>query len=194
MSNIPAKLRAAVEKELEPGESIQWLERLIARFFTRSTLGIFLAGLFSIGFSFFWLRGWLEMTALKGARITEPMSNWVRNGGGFVGILMIIIALVPLSVPILHWLEVRRTIYAITDRRAIVLVSGSPRIVRSFCPRELAAIERRENADGSGDLIVFTHREKDGDGDTYTREFGFKYLRNPREFERILRLIDRYGG
>lgn len=188
------RLREEIEKELEPGETIEWIEQPIARFFTRSTVGIALAGLLSLGFIAFWLYGWLEMTTLRGARITDPMSNWIRNGGGFVGIFGLLMAIVPLSVPLLHWLEMRGTLYALTNRRAILLKPGSPRVVQSFFPRELAMIERRDNADGSGDLIVFTHRSKDFDNDTITQEFGFKYLRNPREFARMLQQIDRYGS
>jgi hypothetical protein len=192
-ARIPARLRERIEKELETGESIQWLEQPIARFFTRTTAGIFLAGLLSLGFTVFWLSGWLEMTGLQGARTGDPIGNFVRNGGVLVGIVMGIFALVPLAVPLLHWQEVRGTLYAITNRRAIVLKSGSPRVVQSFFPREPVVIERRENADGSGDLIVFIHREKDFDGDTFTKELGFKYLREPREFERRLLGIDRGG-
>ncbi|MEG3438851.1 hypothetical protein V0288_17115 [Pannus brasiliensis CCIBt3594] len=189
-----SNLRENLEKELEPGESIEWIEQPIARFFIRSTVITALAGVFALGFISFWLYGWLEMTTLRGARTTDPMSNWVRNSGEFVGIFGILIAIVPLSVPILHWLEMRGTIYAITNRRAILLKPGFPRVVQSFFPRESVMIERRDNVDGSGDLIVFTHRSKDFDNDTITREFGFKYLRNPREFEKMLRQIDRYGS
>lgn len=47
----------------------------------------------------------------------------------------------------------RQTVYAVTDRRLLIIRDGRSRRVRSFQPADIASLERRERPDGSGDVI-----------------------------------------
>ena len=72
------------------------------------------------------------------------------------GIVMLCIALSPL---VALWRAVRRvqrTVYAITDRRLLVLPGGSGRALRSFAPEDLDDPQVRERGHGRGDVIFAT--------------------------------------
>lgn len=47
----------------------------------------------------------------------------------------------------------RHTVYGISDRRLLIIQNWPRRRVTSYGPEEIDVIERRENRDGSGDLI-----------------------------------------
>lgn len=99
-------------------------------------------------------------------------------------------AIIPLVliflIPFYNWLELRQTVYLITDKRALILVSGGSTTVTSFIPSELRIISRQEHKDGSGDVIIYIHKSKDYDGDMHTQEMGFKQVRHPKALEKIL--------
>ncbi|MEM7043357.1 MAG: hypothetical protein AAF543_11155, partial [Pseudomonadota bacterium] len=52
----------------------------------------------------------------------------------------------------------RHTVYAISDRRLLIIRNWLRRKVTSYGPDEIDVVERRESKDGSGDL-VFRHEE-----------------------------------
>jgi hypothetical protein len=72
------------------------------------------------------------------------------------GIVMLCIALSPLAAVWRAVRRVQRTVYAITDRRLLVLPGGSSREARSFPPEDLDDPEVRERGDGRGDVIFAT--------------------------------------
>jgi hypothetical protein len=72
------------------------------------------------------------------------------------GILMLCIALSPLVALWRAVRRVRRTVYAITDRRLLVLPGGSRRALRAFPPEDLDDPEVRDRDDGRGDVIFAT--------------------------------------
>jgi hypothetical protein len=87
-----------------------------------------------------------------------------------------------------------RTVYALTDRRAIVWRARAVRReieVRSFQSAELGEITRVERADGTGDLVfrelVSTTYDSDGDRRTTRTRLGFIGVDRVRELEDLLR-------
>lgn len=180
---LPSKLRRAVDKELEATEIIRWIEQPISRFFTRPVVGTCLILLVPIAvFSF------AGLTTYNQAR---DMGRTLFEFTQGIGIVVFFIgAIIPLIliffIPISNWLQLRQTVYVITDKRALILVSRWSTTVTYFIPSELRVISRQEHKDGSGDVIVYIHKSKDYDGDVHTQEMGFKQVRNPKALQKIL--------
>jgi magnesium-transporting ATPase (P-type) len=184
--NLANKLRRNIEKELASFEVVQWIEQPIPRFLTRSTLGVCLTLLVTLSFFSF-----------AGFSLYEQARNAGRSLYEFPGIIGIFVFLIGtivtliliFLVPFSNWLEATQTVYVITNQRAFILIAGWSTTVTSFMPSELKVISRRENRDGSGDVIVYIHRSKDYDGDVHTQEIGFKQVHNSKVFENRLRQI-----
>lgn len=54
---IPRPLQETVDRELEPGERIQWIDMPTARFFTPVATGVFLFAIPWTAFAIFWICG-----------------------------------------------------------------------------------------------------------------------------------------
>jgi hypothetical protein len=184
---LPRKLRRNLEKEIESSEVVYWIEQPVPHVFTRSTVGICLVLLFSSIFFAFVVFGSYEQARNVGISICEfPQA---------AGLLILLVALtIQLTliflIPFLSWLEAFQSVYVITSKRAFILTVGLSTTVTSFISSELRVILRRENKDGSGDVIVYIHQSKDYDGDIQTKEIGFKQVHNSKAFENILRQIN----
>jgi hypothetical protein len=92
------------------------------------------------------------------------------------------------------WLRsrARRTIYALTNQRAIIWEPTWFRssTVRKYTPAGLGRISRHERSDGSGDLVFeeFTTYTNDSDGSNWHRtRRGFMGIDAVREIEELLR-------
>ena len=185
-SKLPKTLRKVLEKEIEASEVIQWIEQPIARIFTRSTVGICLILLISLGLFAFVGFGSYKQAREIGISIYEfPQAAGILIPlvGCAVQLLLVFL------IPFLNWLEAVQSVYIITNKRAFILKTGFSTTVTSFISSELRVILRREHKDGSGDVIVYIHQSKDYDGDTVTNEIGFKQVRNPKMFENMLRQV-----
>ncbi|WP_206755033.1 hypothetical protein [Leptolyngbya sp. FACHB-711] len=176
-----------MEKELSPNEQIQWIEQPIARFFTRSVLGVCLVLFVSLLFFSFTSFSTYQQARGMGRSLLE----FVGVPGALVFLMGTVIPLFLIFfIPFLNWLTARQSVYVITYERAFILTAGRSTTVTSFMPSELRVVSRREDRDGSGDIILYVHRSKDYDGDIQTQEIGFKQVRNAKAFERMLRQID----
>ena len=121
---IPNKLRKKVHKELEVGESIRWVEQPIPRFFTASSIGSILFGIPWTSFALFWMWGALGFELPDIREGIQPKDIFALFGLPFV-----LIGFGMLSSPIWVWLEARKTVYLITNRRAISIQGGIYTIV-----------------------------------------------------------------
>jgi hypothetical protein len=152
---LPTKLRRIVEQELESTELIRWIEQPIPRFFTRSTVGASLVLVIPIiVFSF---AGWIWYNQAK------DMGESLLDFTYVIGMIVFFLgATIPLLlvflIPFCNWVELRQTVYLITDKRALILVSRWSTTVTHFIPSELRVILHQEHKDGSGDVIVYIHK------------------------------------
>ena len=184
---LSRKLHRSLEKEIESSEVVRWIEQPIPCIFTRSTVGSSLALLFSSSFFALVGLGWYEQARNVGLSIYEfPQAAGVLIPSVAVTIQLTLIFLILF----LNWLEAVQSVYVVTSKRAFILTVRLSTTVVSFISSELRVILRRENKDGSGDVIVYIHQSKDYDGDVRTQEIGFKQVRNSKAFEDILRQIN----
>ena len=181
---IPKELRRKIENELQPGEFIRWIEQPIPRFFTASSIGSVLFGIPWTSFAIFWMWG---ASRFKLPDIREGLQP--QNLFALFGVPFVLFGFRMLSSPIWEWQGARKTVYLVTDKRAISIHGGWSTTIRIYLPNQLKDIYRKERADGTGDVIILIRRWKDSDGDNMSEEIGFLGVRNPREVENMLRQL-----
>jgi len=177
---VPYDLRERVDRELEPGERVQWLEMPVARYFTPAAVGAFLFGIPWTAFAIFWTAG-----AAWGT--TRPGAGGLFHVFPLFGVPFILIGLVMLSAPIWAYRKALKTVYVITDRRAITFDGGWTTTIRSYGPEQLNEVYRKERKDGTGDIIIARRAWRDSDGDRRSEELGFLRIRDPKTVEAMLK-------
>jgi hypothetical protein len=86
------------------------------------------------------------------------------------GLPFILIGLFLLATPILQFLKDRKTVYAITSRRIIIIRIGRKTEYKSIYPEKIVDFNRREAGDGSGNLVVICREPNDSEGEKQTSE------------------------
>lgn len=179
---IPAFLRELVNRELERDERIEWLGMPKPTFFTQASTSGFL---FAIPWTAFVLYG---MADNLGIPVIGAIGG--RNIGFVVFLIpFLLVGLGLLSMPLWTYRKTLRTVYVITDRRAITFEGGFRMTIRSYPPERLAYIYRTQRKDGSGDVVIESRESVDSDGHKQTEELGFMYVRKAQEIERMLKQL-----
>ena len=180
-SNISRKLNDAVDRELESGETVSFIETPQPRFFTTASTGAFLFAIPWTLFALFWMFG------AAGFKVPD-----LKNGFDLFplfGVPFVLIGFAMLSSPIWAYRNAYKTVYVITDRRAISFVGGFRTTIRSFFPDDLRDLHRTERSDGSGDVIIGTTTKRDSDGDVHSTPYGFLGVENAKATEDRLRQL-----
>jgi hypothetical protein len=174
---IPRKLEEKVRRELKAGELIQWIGQPVPQYFTARTTVAFLFAIPCLLVIFLMIAGSTNLKipdlSQRQAIINLLMLLWFFGAG-----------LIMLT----------KTIYAITDQRAIIMNGGWRTTVRSFLPDRLANIDRHEMKNGLGEVIF--EREKHvvtGMGED-SKTWGFINIRNAREVEEMLKQLAAQGA
>ena len=184
---LPADLDALARDELARGETVEWAAQPDAR---RAALGGLAVWLFAIPwttFSLFW-------TAMAGSGIDDWTSLQILFP--LFGTPFILIGLAMLSTPWWAWRGARRTLYVVTDRRAILFEASGLRAigVRTFRPEALHDVRRTERPDGSGSLVFSKTTVRDSDGDRMLVTDGFTNVRDVRAAEDAVRILAESAG
>ncbi len=180
-SSMPFGIRQLIENELDAGESVQWCAQPKPLRLAICSLPL---TLFSLPF------------------LAVPIVILVSvfKGGG-MPLFMKLIACAFLSVFLLVggcmmfsplWVlrMARRTVYAVTDKRAIVFQGGMRMRIESLGPDKLQNMERFQRADGSGDLILQRRITSHECNENRTmRRIGFFAIDNVKEVEDMLETI-----
>ena len=188
---LPADQLELLERELDRGERLEWVSRPILSWWDPFSLIVFLFAIPWTAFAIFWTvmaagMVWLAPGPNNGA-------PWFALIFPLFGLPFIAIGLGLLSTP--WWVRraKAKTLYALTDSRAIILDGGRSTTVRSLRPDEIGPLLRREKRDGSGDLILQQLGWRDSEGGTRNEEVGFLSISEVREVERLVRaLIERH--
>lgn len=187
--NIPHELRRKIDSELQPGERIRWVGQPVPRFFTTASIGSVLFAIPWTSFAIFW------MWAALGYKLPDLREGLqLHHLFALFGVPFVLIGVGMLSSPILVRQSARKTVYLVTDKRAISFQGGRSTIIRTYLPEQLKEVYRKDRADGTGDLILSIRRWKDSDGDQRSEEMGFLGIRSPREVERVLRQMVQNNG
>ena len=181
-TEIPRQLREAVDREIESGEKVEWMDMPIPRFFTPAATAAFLFAIPWTAFAIFWICG---ASGFK-------MPDFGKGAFSFFplfGVPFVLMGLAMLSSPLWAYKKSFKTVYVITNRRALTFDGGWSTTIRSYAPEKLHDIYRREKRDGSGDVIIARDAWRDSEGDRQPVELGFFRIRNPKEIEQMLKAL-----
>jgi hypothetical protein len=183
---VPEASRERIMGELDEGERVFWIGR------PRPTAWASHAGLSLFGGLMFFPMGcFLLLVGLVGlisiASLDKPASVLVFLA---FGLLFTPVGGLMLMRPFVSWICSRRSVYAITDRRAITINDDWPyAVIRSYRPEMLEEIYRVEERNGEGDIRVIWQEWEDYYNKYDSEDLGFLRLKDPRKIERKLRLL-----
>ena len=179
---IPRELDDKVKRELESGERILWMEQPIPRYFTAMSTGAFLFAIPWTAFAVFWMCG---ASGFK-------MPDFSKGGFSFFplfGLPFFLIGIGMLSSPLWSYRKAFKTVYVITDRRAITFDAGWTTTIRSYPPDRLQNIHRKEKRDCSGDVVLGQRVWSGSEGGQQSQDLGFLNIRDPKTVEQMLRKL-----
>ena len=176
---LDPELNNLVRGELESGEQVRWVGRPRVLPFVRR---LFLSSVFAIPFTA------IGLLVLLAAANAEGGQFWLVL---VFGLLVLAPGLYHLSSPLWTIPKAHRTLYVVTDRRAIVFTGTFSRIVLSFGPEQLTQLLRKEKPDGSGDILFPGPRTAPGDRlrRTGSTDSAFYGIENVKEVEGLVREI-----
>ncbi len=174
---LPEEAQARIRQELRAGESLRWAETPKPKFFTSSTLPMVLFAIPWTAFSIFWMCG---AAGFKVPDFSGPGSFFPLFGLPFF-----FIGMGMLLSPLFHYRRMKKTIYAVTNYRALIISST----IRSFYKNELGSIVRKNRRDGRGDVIFSSEVHSSRNG-THRVDIGFINITNPREVEGHLHRVE----
>jgi hypothetical protein len=177
------ELSSLVDAELAKGDRIAWIGQPIPSLLASTAIPNVLIGIPFTAFALFWIAGASGFRWPGFARPSALLVLW--------GIPFVLVGLWMLTSPYWMYRKALRTVYAITDRRALIIEAGFwGRVqVRSFEPWSLAILARTQRADGSGNL-VFQREYRHQRRHAHYVDIGFLAVPNVKEVEdRIRELI-----
>lgn len=149
MLTLPPDIEARVRAALHGNERLVWAGQPIASKWARRGAAVCIVGLFFTAFSAFWM----VLAILGVPRSRDNVSDtWAWLFPAF-GIPFVLIGIGLLTTPLRLAARSRKTIYAITDRRVMIVQQGKSDPILSVPFDQLKRVETRESADGTGDLI-----------------------------------------
>ena len=148
-------VRLSAQSELQGGESLLWSGPANPG---RSALSALPAALFGIpfaGFAFFWMSSAYHSTQnLTNHHNTLPSGFSVFP---LFGLPFLLIGVGLILSPLGVYLKGRSGVYAVTNRRVMLISGTSSRSVKSIIPTDIAGVNYRERPDGKGDVLIRTN-------------------------------------
>ena len=182
MSPFTPATPPAIQNELDAGERVLWTAQPDPTRLKQRARGTAIMGALAFAFMLFWLCGASTPLRTQLGRGVSPDLNAILFpafgliGLGFTFLLML--------APWLEGAKSPRTFYALTDKRALIVVGTK---IKSVAPSEFS-LQRNDTSNGRGDLIL--KREVRGGGRNRTvEEIGFFGIENAREVERLARQL-----
>ena len=181
---IPMDLQNMLDQEVDNDEQLRWSAQ-------PSVSAAVKKGLAGTVFGVIW-------TAIPGFMAFKMIGE--RQSGGdvpavafiFIGVFLLIGVLIMLS-PLWASMSAKKTVYAVTNKRAIIIKAKSTIDVQSFSADNLKDIIKRLRRDGSGDLIfertVTYRRSSKGGSRKKVTEIGFFGIPRVNEVEDMIQEI-----
>lgn len=186
MPPLDPKIERFLYEELGPNEKLLWSGAPRPGRMSRRTLPIVLFSIPWTAFALFWIAG--------ASGFKRP--DFSHGAGLFplFGVPFVLVGFGMLSSPFWAMRKARKTVYAVTSERAIILEGGGFRgavNVRSFRADQLQNIRRVQLADGSGDLVLDQKITTDNEGSRRATDLGFLGIPDVKAVETLLQSIQR---
>ena len=177
-------MQQLLESELRSGERVLWSQQPRPAALAQKSSTTFLFGIPFFAFAVFWTIGASSGEGFSRAR-SESFPSWFPI---LWGSMFIIAGACLLLSPVWAYWRALRTVYAITDQRAILIAAPWRRTTHSFVGQHLVDTHRVEDARGGGD-IVFHRAARSGKRRDHYYDTGFLGIERVREAEDLLREI-----
>jgi len=174
MMTIDYESQQMAQAELESGEQLLWHGRPGGRRFILGSIPIVLFGIPWTAFSLFW------MAAASGFLFTKS-GNGIFSLFALFGVPFVLVGFGMLGSPYWAYRKMKRTVYALTNRRALIITGGRSKTIRSYSGKDVGIIERVERANGKGDIYFSA-----AGGNESTQRVGFLGISDARRVERLL--------
>ena len=181
---LPSSVSALLDDELRPDEKLVWLDQPDAGHAVRKSLLIYFFAVPWTAFSLFWMAG--------AAGFEIPDFTKANHFFALFGLPFVLIGLGMLSAPFYANYASRRSLYALTDQRAIIFDGGRSTTIKSVPVIEFHSMYRKQRPDGSGDLILCEKFQRDSDGDTVSTKQTFESIAQVKMVEDLARKLS--GG
>jgi len=172
-----------IARELDAGERVLWSGQPDPARLWSSAVPTALLSVSMMAFMAFGM--WGASAPLRMALALGRIPGFMDVAGPALGLTFIAVAI---GLAISPWMErarASRTFYALTNRRALIVVEGQVRTTKSVLPTEFT-IKCRDLPNGQGD-VVFKHEVRPV-GRTRARfDIGFFGIAQAREVERMAR-------
>jgi hypothetical protein len=116
--HIPPDLKETVQRELKPGERVLWSEKPILTFFTPKNTQLLIFSIVWTSFAVFWTGGAASFTIPNFEDASGPF-QLMRVLFPLFGLPFVLIGLAIFTIPFINYRNAVKTIYVITDWRAI---------------------------------------------------------------------------
>lgn len=163
---LPAKFQNKINGELKPGERIVWAGQPNPNRMMLIGLGTWLFFIPWTAFAVFWV-------AMAGGFTWFSGTNGVFKFFPLFGIPFVLFGIGGLLSPLWKRIEAARTVYVVTNQRLFKIYGISGTKYKSFYPEQIQFVERKENGDGSGNLIFSREVYRDSEGSSRTKDEGF---------------------
>ncbi len=163
-----------VKQQLGPEEEIIWADKPVPRYFTPMTTAQFAGGIF-------WLTC-LVLILVFGNIGISTMKTWQIALYAAVFVPFFAFGLLLVSSPLWEYRRMKRTIYSITNRRAIVVQNKSKPSVKSYPFDEVTQVRVENKKDNLGDVVIVCGVRVVGE----SQEDGFHHIRSPQEVASLL--------
>jgi hypothetical protein len=174
----PARAQDIATRQIEPGERLLWSGAPAPG---AAALGALPASLFGIpftGFAVFWIWG----AATAATHAPGPWALFPLFGTPFL-----LIGLGMLAAPLWAAMRAGSTVYAVTERRALIILRGGAGGVTSYSHAELQQLMRIERPDGSGSLFFAWQASPSTRAFQQFSRVGFVGIADVRRVERLIR-------
>jgi hypothetical protein len=184
---LPADVQAKVDAELAPGERLVWVGQPLPGLYRLRSIPLLIVGVFFLGFTVLWFGMSLGMGAFA-VGAGEGMGGLFACFSLF-GLIPAVVGVLLVTSPLWMASVARKTVYALTDKRAIIWEPSlfSAVQVRSYAASGLGAMTRNERGDGSGDLVFEEYYTYNRNGGSTRQQRGFLGIDRVRDVETLVR-------
>ena len=167
--------------QIDSGERLLWCGAPSPGMAAVGALPATLFGIPFFGFACFWIWSAWSMTS-QSRSDSSPWSLFPLFGVPFA-----LIGLAIMASPLWAWLAARRTVYAVTERRAVIIGGWASRSIQSFTRDEIGNVIRIERPDGVGTLHFASRVTTNSKGFERIRRIGFIGIPEVRRVEQMIR-------
>ena len=171
-----------INRQLDPGEGLLWSGAPSPARMALSALPASVGGIPFSAFAAFWIYTAFTMTSKS---TSSPGSPWRLFP--LFGLPFLLIGLGMLTAPLWAFLGAGRMLYAVTNKRALIITNFFSTSVKSYSHSEIREVQRVERAGGTGDLYFASRDVVTRSGGVSHRRIGFLGIPDVRGVEQLIR-------